>query len=110
MRDGLEFVWIVPGTFEIGCSRRDAQCKEQERPLHAVTISHGFWLGKTEVTVRAYKRFTQATHRAMPPKPVTQDGVALNPGWAQERQPIVNVTWNDAKAYCDWAGVRDREE
>jgi sulfatase modifying factor 1 len=105
-RDGQEFVWIVPGTFEMGCSLGDAHCKEQERPRHSVTISHGFWLGKTEVTVGTYKRFAHATQRVMPPEPMTQDGFALNPGWAQERQPIVNVTWNDAKAYCDWAGGR----
>jgi formylglycine-generating enzyme required for sulfatase activity len=30
----------------------------------------------------------------------------LNPGWADEQQPIVNVTWDQAKNFCAWDGMR----
>ena len=105
-RDGLAYVWVPPGGFQMGCSIDDTECKEHESPPHPVTITKGFWMGMTEVTVEAYKRFAEATRRSLPAEPVTMDRIALNEGWRQGRQPIVNVTWDDAKAYCEWAGGR----
>ena len=60
-RDGLKYVWIPPGTFMMGCSPGDNECEKDEKPSHQVTISKGFWIGQTEVTVGAYKRFAAAT-------------------------------------------------
>jgi formylglycine-generating enzyme required for sulfatase activity len=112
-KDGLKYVWIPPGTFMLGCSPGDSECESNEKPPHQVTITKGFWLGQTVVTVEAYKRFTEATGRQMPPEPVepypvepVNEGKSLNPGWGDEAMPIVDVTWFDAQAYCSWAGGR----
>jgi serine/threonine-protein kinase len=99
-KDGLKYVWIPPGTFMMGCSPGDTECGDDEKPPHQVTITEGFWLGQTEVTVGAYKRFAAATGRQMPDTP------GLNSRWTNENMPIVNVTWNDAHDYCAWAGGR----
>jgi formylglycine-generating enzyme required for sulfatase activity len=104
-KDGLKYVWIPPGTFMMGCSPGDTECRDNEKPPHQVTITRGFWLGQTEVTVGAYGRFAGATGRQMPPEPVFE-GRALNPGWGNEAMPIVKVTWDDVQAYCLWAGGR----
>jgi formylglycine-generating enzyme required for sulfatase activity len=104
-KDGLKYVWIPPGTFMMGCSPGDTECGSDEKPLHRVTITNGFWMGQTEVTVGAYKRFAAATGKQMPPEP-NIGGRPLNPGWGNEAMPIVDVTWDDAKAYCGWAGGR----
>src|SRR5208282_5564894 len=103
--DGLKYVWIPPGTFMMGCSPGDDHCTPLEKPPHQVTITKGFWLGQTEVTVGAYKRFAGATGRQMPPEPNLM-GRPLNPGWSDEAMPIVDVTWDDAQAYCSWTGGR----
>ena len=62
----LKYVWIPPGTFMMGCSPGDNECRDDEKPAHRVTITKGFWMGQTAVTVGAYKRFAGATGRQMP--------------------------------------------
>jgi len=84
----------------MGCSPGDTECSDDEKPAHKVTISKGFWLGQTPVTVAAYKRFVGETSGKMPPGPI------LNKGWKNEQMPIVNMTWGEAQAYCAWAGGR----
>jgi formylglycine-generating enzyme required for sulfatase activity len=98
--DGLKYVWIPPGTFTMGCSPGDNDCFDWEKPAHLVTISKGFWIGQTVVTVGAYKRFTARAGQQMPPAP------SFNSGWTNENMPIVDVNWNDAQAYCQWSGGR----
>lgn len=104
-KDGLKYVWIPPGKFMMGCSPSDSQCDAGERPAHPVAITRGFWMGQTEVTVAAYKRFAAATGKRLPREP-SSSGKLLNPGWGDSAMPMVNVTWYEAQAYCSWAGGR----
>jgi sulfatase modifying factor 1 len=101
-QDGLEYVWIPPGTFQMGCSSGDAQCSDAERPSHQVTLTSGFWTSRTLVTVAAYQRFSSSSGRQMPPPP------PFNPAWSSRNMPIVNVSWDDGQAYCHWAGSGGR--
>ena len=99
--DGLVYVKIPAGTFQMGCSPGDKQCDdEDEKPVHTVTVSQGFWLGQTEVTVEAYQRFARATGRELPPAP------RFSRDWQEPRQPMANVRWDEAEAFCQWAGGR----
>jgi len=104
-KDGLTYVLIRPGTFMMGCSMGDAECEDDEKPPHLVTMTKGFWLGQTEVTVGAYRRFAGATGRQLPPQPKSI-WRQINPGGGDEAMPIVDVTWDDAQAYCTWEGGR----
>lgn len=86
-KDGLTYVWIPPGTFEMGCQRSRF---EFERPLHQVTISSGFWMGQTEVTQEAYQRV-----------------MGRNPSrFKGEKLPVERVSWYDAQNYCQAVGMR----
>ena len=87
-KDGLEYVWIPQGTFQMGCVPGDDECEDAEKPRHTVTISNGFWLGRTEVTVKAYKRFARETGTGMPAEPF------FNRGWKKYDRPINRVTWS----------------
>ena len=98
-RDGQQYVWIPAGTFPMGCSQGDTECRG-EPTSHAVTIAYGIWIGQTEVTVGAYKRFVAAARARMPPDS------DWNPGWRDNRRPIVNLTWDEAGAFCKAAGGR----
>jgi sulfatase modifying factor 1 len=99
-KDGLTYVWIPAGSFQMGAVPGDSEADGNEKPRHRVTISKGFWLCRTPVTVEAYEKFCAATGRAMPEPP------DFNPNWRYKDHPIVNVNWDDAVAYCQWAGGR----
>lgn len=84
------YVWIPPGTFQMGCSPGDSECTRNEKPPHTVTISKGFWMGQTEVTQTAYQRV-----------------MGTNPsGFHGDRLPVESVTWDEANAYCTAVGKR----
>ena len=90
--DGQKYVWIPPGEFEIGCSPDDNECAGGERGRHPVTvrITHGFWLGQTEVTQAAYERTV---------------GHSLSP-FKGPQHPVEGVNWYEAQEYCEAAGGR----
>jgi formylglycine-generating enzyme required for sulfatase activity len=46
----MEFVRISPGKFMMGCSKGDLECFDNEKPAHLVQITHGYEIGKYEVT------------------------------------------------------------
>jgi len=85
-KDGLKYVWIPPGSFEMGCSPGDNECFEEEKLAHHVAITKGFWLGQTPVTAGAYQRFASETGRPMPPEPKLGNN-ALNPAGGTNRCP-----------------------
>jgi serine/threonine-protein kinase len=64
-------------------------------------IAHGFFLGRTEVTWGAYKTFCHATNHPAPLPPEFSYGMEK-----LDEHPVVNVTWEDARAFCKWAGGR----
>jgi formylglycine-generating enzyme required for sulfatase activity len=89
-RDGATYVWIPPGEFVMGCSAGDADCDEDEQPVHRVAIGRGFWLARTEVTAAQYN-----TRPGGPPVDGADGNVAA-----------AGVNWAEAKRYCDTVGGR----
>jgi sulfatase modifying factor 1 len=100
--DRLEYVWVKPGDFKMGCVPTDLRCEPVEKPQHRVHMTKPFWLGRTEVDVNAYKRYLEKQERRlrMPPGP------GWDVKWRIGNLPMVNVTWEDARAFCTWAGGR----
>jgi len=89
-RDGQTYVWAPAGTYQMGCSPGDSECRDDEKPAHRITISRGFWIGQTLVTQAAYQRVT-----------------GKNPSWFHgDRLPVEMVTAADARAYCTSLGMR----
>jgi formylglycine-generating enzyme required for sulfatase activity/tRNA A-37 threonylcarbamoyl transferase component Bud32 len=103
-RDGLKYVWIPAGSFEMGCSSGDSECGDNEKPAHPVSISKGFWMGQTPVTVGAWKRYRASTGV---PALLTSDNLGrtnLNEAGPDE-MPVVSESWDQASSYCRWAGL-----
>lgn len=71
-----------------------------EIPRHRATVKP-FALYKYEVTNAQYQAFVAATDHA---PPTYWKGKTHPPG--KEKHPVVDVSWDDAQAYCQWAGTR----
>jgi formylglycine-generating enzyme required for sulfatase activity len=93
-RTGITFVAIPAGQFQMGSNRITA-----EKPVHQVRISRGFWLGKYPVTNAQYGRFLEEARSSLK-KPGYWDNRRFN----QPDQPVVGVSWDEARAFCEWAG------
>jgi formylglycine-generating enzyme required for sulfatase activity len=78
-----ELVEIPPGKFMMGY---------EERPQHEVRIGSRFAVGRYPVTFEEYDCFAAETGREQP----------NDRNWGRGRRPVINVSWNDAKAYVEW--------
>lgn len=82
----------------MGCnSAIDFNCRADEFPGHSVKLK-GFYIEPTEVTQGNYSRCIQAGKCTAPAgafDPVTYPML-----------PVSGVSWNQANAYCVWAGKR----
>jgi formylglycine-generating enzyme required for sulfatase activity len=96
-RTRVTLVWIPPGEFRMGSERG----VEDEKPVHTVVLTKGFWIGRYVVTNEDYRRFLEGQRDGVKP-PEYLDDRRFN----QPQQPVVGVSWKDAAAYCKWAGGR----
>ncbi|MCP4283394.1 MAG: SUMF1/EgtB/PvdO family nonheme iron enzyme, partial [Gammaproteobacteria bacterium] len=85
-----KMVTIEPGEFRMGDLSGGGS--KDELPVHTVTISQRFAIGKYEVTFEEYDRFAEATGRPLP----------NDRGWGRGRRPVIKVSWDDATAYAEW--------
>jgi len=98
-KDGAPMVLIPAGEFIIGSRDDDKSADNDERPAHSVYLD-GFYIDQYEVTTSRYAEFFQETNR---PAPAFWSEQVLK---QHGRKPVVGVHWNDAAAYCSWAGKR----
>jgi formylglycine-generating enzyme required for sulfatase activity len=84
------------GSFRMGASRREAGRRANESP-RLVELTRPFYLGVNEVSNAEYRRF-KSSHNSG-----SAEGAALD----GDRQPVVNVSWDDAARYCNWLSEQD---
>lgn len=85
----IEFVKILAGEFLIGSRADNTMAQDNEKPQHTVEITHDYWIGRYPVTNAQYTIFAEAQKT----------------GWktdAPDDHPAVNVSWENAVAYCQW--------
>ena len=96
--DEKYWVKIVGGPYVIGSQPDDPDVdKNWPEPLRTGHLKT-FHLGKFPVTVWEYEKYLDDT------------GAKAPEDWEEQRahrsRPVVNVSWYDAAAYCEWVGVR----
>jgi len=95
-RSGAELRLLGPASFTLGSPRRESGRRANESQ-RAVQLQRRFFLGTREVSNGEFKQF-RSQHRS---GFVGQNTLEL------ERQPVVNVTWQDAAEYCNWLSQQD---
>ena len=78
---GMEFVWVPKGCFQMGSNDGDSD----EKPVHRVCLSNGYWLGKYEITQRQWKK-------VMGNNPVKY--------FKGDNRPVQNVSWDDVQKFA----------
>lgn len=96
-KDGSKLISIPAGEFTMGSPEGEGE--KDEHPQHKVYLD-AYYIGKYEVTNEQFAKFVNETD-------YQAKGLWENyykPGTADH--PVVWVSWNDAVAYCKWAGLR----
>jgi formylglycine-generating enzyme required for sulfatase activity len=93
---GIEMLLVPPGTFDMGCSVSSDSygCYGEELPVHTVTLTNAYYLGRYEVT--------QAQWTAkMGSNPSYFTGQADSPS-----RPVEQVSWNTIQGFLTATGMQ----
>jgi formylglycine-generating enzyme required for sulfatase activity len=84
--EGPPLALIPAGAFDMGST-----AAAEEQPVHHVTIRAPFAISVYEVSQGEFKQFCSQADRPCPKQP-----------WSGDDYPMVNVTWDEARAYTAW--------
>jgi len=88
-------ILVEKGSFEMGDTW--GYGASNEKPTHKVTFTYNFYIGKYETTFDEYDAFCETTSRNKPD----------DEGWGRGIRPVINVSRNDAIAYCNWLSEKE---
>jgi len=92
--DGMVMMYVPAGEFQMGSE--DGQ--DDEKPVHTVYLD-AFWIDQTEVTNNMYSQCVQNGFCESP------DGSNFRDSQYTDH-PVVYISWENAKTYCEWANAR----
>ncbi len=85
--------WVPKGSFTMGSPRTEVENRPDESPQTRVSFSRGFWIMPYEVRQSLWTQL-------MPDNPSDYKGAQL---------PVHNVSWQDARRFCELLTERERE-
>ncbi|MDH3980776.1 MAG: SUMF1/EgtB/PvdO family nonheme iron enzyme, partial [Gammaproteobacteria bacterium] len=80
---------LAAASYQMGSPGNSVNYKEV--PQHEVKLS-AFSISRYEVTFDEYARYARATGKRLP----------KDEGWGRGKQPVINVSWSDARGYAKW--------
>jgi sulfatase modifying factor 1 len=120
---GMRLAHLPAGKFEMGSPKTESGREEQEN-RHEVELTRGFYLGMHEVTIGQFREFIRDSGHATESEKdgngswgLTATGNFVqearynwaSPGFKQtDDHPVVDVSWNDAKAFCQWLSKKEK--
>jgi formylglycine-generating enzyme required for sulfatase activity len=122
----MRLVRVRAGRFVMGSADSDPDAEDDEKPAREVEISRDCWMGRTEVTRGQFARFVAETGYKTDGEKDGRGGWGWRAGgehaqdpafsWRDagfpqtDDHPVVNVSWNDAVAYCKWLSAKTGRE
>jgi len=99
----MKLALVPAGKFMMGSPNTEKARSGFDENPHEVTISKPFWMGATHVTVDQFAVFVKKTGYTTDAEREGGGPTWRSPGIAQKGDhPVVCVSYNDAKAFCDW--------
>jgi formylglycine-generating enzyme required for sulfatase activity len=97
----IEMLLVPPGTFNMGCSASNEWgCQSNENPVHAVTLTNAFYIGRYEVTQ------AQWTARMGSNPSFFQSASAQVPAVQVPNRPVEAVSWDTIQGFLSTTGLR----
>ncbi len=100
-KDGARLHYVPAGTLEMGNDDGWAG----QKPVHNVPLE-AFWIDETEVTNRMYALCVEEDSCRLPVEKTSYSRDPYYQGPTYAHFPVIHVSWEDASAYCRWAGRR----
>lgn len=96
-----EMIVVPAGEFIMGSPESEQGSEENERPQHTAIIAKPFAVGRFAVTFDEWDACVAdgGCRSYRPP----------DKGWGRERRPVINLWWDDAKAYISWLSGKTRK-
>ena len=133
---GLKLTLIPAGEFLMGSEESAAELEEaygklrddftctDEQPVHRVRITRDFWMGTFEVSLAQFRAFVEATQYQTEAESSGEGSYGYDStakdilprvefNWKKwgakqsDTSPVVNVSWNDAAAFCEWLSKQE---
>ena len=107
----MEMVYVAPGSFQMGSENG----VDDEKPVHKVTLTNGYWIGKYPVTQAQWNALVSAMDVSFDGgRPVaffSRNGIGrdLVSGLDTSDFPMENISWNDCTALVAALNKEDRE-
>ena len=115
----IEMVTVSGGTFDMGCTSEQSNCRDIETPAHTVTVDD-FEMSKYEITNQQYADFmneiganSDGSYNGTEYLDMDAIDIQINYSDGQfvaesgkENYPVIKVTWYGAKAFCEHYGGR----
>lgn len=121
---GMKMILIPAGEFMMGSPDTEMDRSTDETPQHRVWITKPFYLGQNEVTVAQFRNFVEDSGYKTDGEKDGKGSYGFdlekgcfskkpeytwqNTGFQQtDDHPVVNVSWNDAVAFCEWLSRKE---